>query len=497
MTTMSDHNERFMETFAPEKTTPIEELEMKRQQVIMEYNQKILSELLLENSLRPVRLNHVTIQGSGSQFRDTFLARQLRPLLKHPHAFTLQSFLQNVDATAYNFTKTGSMNEVSSMIDPHSYRSPLLGRDTLELTTLITVKPVKKLFMNVGTNVGNGEGDGYLTLQWRNIFGGAESLTFDTNMASNQIGSKNRSQYLLNYSMPVFNSPDYKFSTMCYHSSRFIDYTTYHEQGVSGITTKLSTNYLPFEKRINQELSLETLIRSIKLEQSPNGYRNNSLINDYFLFNAGTSPKTSLVYAISHDTRNQPIFPTSGHFVKSTTEYSFLPASNFVKTTLQLSQALKLNESAGVSVVARTGLIKALGSSLVHPMDKFQSGGPNDIRGFWNSGIGPKQMGLSIGGDAFCGLGFSLFNRVPFLSSESNFKIHSFVNAGKLINLDTTKADWGYSNVFKQMNVSTGIGLMYAHPAARFELNFTLPVAIHHGDEVRKGIQWGIGLSFL
>ncbi|KAG7813362.1 hypothetical protein KL921_000908 [Ogataea angusta] len=494
---MTDHSDRFMESFAPAKPPKLDELEAKRQQVIMEYNQSTLNELLRENSLRPVRVSQVNVLGDNLQFRDKFLARQLHPLLKNPGLLTLKSFLHKVDTTAHNFTKTAAVEQVSSQIDSSVFRSPGNSPDMLELVANVKLKPVKKLFMKVGTNVGNGEGDGYLSLQWRNIFGGAETLTFDTNMASNQIGTRNRSQYLLNYSMPVLNSPDQKIDILLYHSSRFIDYTTYHEQIVSGITTKITTNHLPFEHRFNQELSLENLIRAISLEPSPNGYRNNSLINDYFLFNAGESPKSSVSYSISHDTRDRPVFPTAGHLFKSITEYSFLPASTFLKTTLQLSQAFKISNSLSLSMTTKLGLIKGLNNALIHPMDKFQSGGPNDIRGFWTSGIGPKQMGLSIGGDASFSYGLSLFQRIPFLSSDSNFKLHYFFNSGKLINLDTSKSVWGLPSLFNQLNTTAGFGIVYAHPAARFELNFTLPIAIHNGDEVRKGIQYGIGLSFL
>ncbi|KAG7884102.1 hypothetical protein KL938_001974 [Ogataea parapolymorpha] len=494
---MTDHSDRFMETFAPGKSSELDELEVKRQKVIMEYNQNMLNELLRENSLRPVKVSQVNVLGDNLQFRDRFLACQLSPLLKNPGLLTLKSFLQKVDTTAYNFTKTAAVEQVTSQLDASAFNSPRSSPEILELVANVKIKPVKKLFMKIGTNVGNGEGDGYLSLQWRNIFGGAETLTFDTNMASNQIGTRNRSQYLLNYSMPLLNSPDQRMDILLYHSSRFIDYTTYHEQIVSGITTKLSTNYLPFEDRFNQELSFENLLRAMSLEPSPNGYRNNSLINDYFLFNAGESPKSSVAYSISHDTRNQPIFPTSGHLFKSTTEYSFLPASTFLKTTLQLSQAFKISNSLSMSMATKLGFIKGLNNALIHPMDKFQSGGPNDIRGFWTSGIGPKQMGLSIGGDACFSYGLSLFQRIPFLSSDSNFKLHYFLNSGKLINLDTSKPAWGLSNLFNQLNTTAGFGIVYAHPAARFELNFTLPIAIHNGDEVRKGIQYGIGLSFL
>ncbi len=44
---------------------------------------------------------------------------------------------------------------------------------------------------------------------------------------------------------------------------------------------------------------------------------------------------------------------------------------------------------------------------------------------------------------------------------------------------------------------AAGLGLVYAHPAARFELNFSLPLVVREGEEGRKGLSFGVGISFL
>lgn len=46
-------------------------------------------------------------------------------------------------------------------------------------------------------------------------------------------------------------------------------------------------------------------------------------------------------------------------------------------------------------------------------------------------------------------------------------------------------------------SMSAGVGLVYAHPVARFELNFSLPLVLRKGEEGRKGLQFGIGINFL
>ena len=44
---------------------------------------------------------------------------------------------------------------------------------------------------------------------------------------------------------------------------------------------------------------------------------------------------------------------------------------------------------------------------------------------------------------------------------------------------------------------AAGVGLVYAHPVARFELNFSLPLVLRKGEEGRKGVQFGVGIDFL
>jgi outer membrane protein insertion porin family len=46
-------------------------------------------------------------------------------------------------------------------------------------------------------------------------------------------------------------------------------------------------------------------------------------------------------------------------------------------------------------------------------------------------------------------------------------------------------------------SASAGLGLVYAHPMARFELNFSLPLVMRRGEEGRKGVSFGVGISFL
>lgn len=489
-------SDKFMESFSKDSgdLAQRQEVAWQKQQAIAEYNTKVLADLLKENSGRPVRVSRVNVVGAGNNYRDSFLKRQLQPLLDNNDGLTLEGFLQNADLTTTNFTKTGTVRNIGLTVAQPQYKSASYPADTMEIVANLTIDPVKKFFMKVGTNVGNGEGDGYLTAQWKNIFGGGEVLNFDTNLTSNRIGTKSRSQYLVSYTTPINNSPDFKYDAIAYHSSRNIDYTSYHEQVATGLTNRFSTNYYPDEAKWNHEVSFENLVRTISMAKSPGNWRGNSLVNDYFLLNAGTMPKSSLTYTLKWDSRDSTLLPRTGQYLKLCSELSILPGSRFMKTALESTSAYAVNEDSWVNLNIRGGLISKLCGDPVHPMDKFQLGGPNDLRGFLLSGMGPKQMGMSTGGDAYYAVGLSAFGPIP-QARDSNFKLHGFVNTGKLINVskDTNLA----KELTSEVDMSVGFGVLYAHPVARFELNYVLPVAAHRGEELRTGLQWGLGLSFL
>lgn len=125
-------------------------------------------------------------------------------------------------------------------------------------------------------------------------------------------------------------------------------------------------------------------------------------------------------------------------------------------------------------------------------------GGPNDVRSFLLNGLGPKSYGNCLGGDLFFNGGVSLISKVPYTAKDSNFKLHNFFNFGSLQLYDHSNGlDQNINKLFGLFSTSYGFGILYNHPMARFELNFVLPLSTHQRDSTRKGLQYGIGVSFL
>ena len=165
----------------------------------------------------------------------------------------------------------------------------------------------------------------------------------------------------------------------------------------------------------------------------------------------------------------------------------------------------------------RAGLLYPLGlgsdsrPQLSRTNDRFLLGGPTDVRGFRLCGLGPHDGADAVGGDVYAAGSANLLLPLPRVGAEKPLRLQAFVNGGRLLPLRTAQKTTPTTNaeVTNAMtstiselgnglpSVAAGVGLVYAHPVARFELNFSLPLVLRKGEEGRKGLQLGIGINFL
>lgn len=453
-----------------------------KQELMMNQSRAYLEDLFKENSTIPIKLKNVQVTNS-QYFRHSFLQAQLLPLLTG-NVMSLAEFLNNLEVVHRRFLKHDILED--SMIGLHQLpkqmwnnKSPL----TIDMVPVFNVVPQKRFFAKTGTNIGNGEGDGYIQFQLKNMFGGAESLVFDA-----ITGTKTPSSYLLNYSQPVFNRADYLWGTLAFINTRKLEWiqSSVHTKGVvSRITTH-------FDSKFNYDIALENSWRAL----SNHGSKSLEVLRqlkDTF--------KSSLILGATYDSRDNRIGPTSGTLAKLGVEYSGLFGFNnvcFTKFMWEGQQALALGKHHSVILTNKAGLLISGDRLKTNILDRFHVGGPNDVRSFSLNGVGPKDKNSSVGGDVFFNGGISLLSHIPKTPEDTNFKLINYLNFGKLASIDSSDSS---SDVLKLMtsgySVSAGVGVLYNHPMARFELNFGLPIVAHANDHVRKGIQYGVGVSFL
>jgi outer membrane protein insertion porin family len=219
---------------------------------------------------------------------------------------------------------------------------------------------------------------------------------------------------------------------------------------------------------------------------------------------AGHSIKSSLSHLYTLDTRNDPFTATQGHYLKVFQELAgFGGDAQHYKIESESQFSRCFGNGWAYSLALQGGLLQSLNKRAPLFCDRFQVGGPVSIRMFRFNSLGPKDGVDSLGGDVYYSLGTSLFAPIP-TRPHWPLKIHSFLNMGQLIQLQSSHAFWSAPNrhligseLLTKPSSSIGIGLMYRQGNLRAEVNFGVPITMRAGDGVRKGVQLGIGISFL
>ena len=135
--------------------------------------------------------------------------------------------------------------------------------------------------------------------------------------------------------------------------------------------------------------------------------------------------------------------------------------------------------------------------------DRFFIGGPLTLRGYQLYGVGPHSDGNALGANTYWLAGVHLYSPLPFRPGAGGlgdfFRTHLFANAGNIGNFSFTDDHYKNFNVLMDsLRYTVGLGLVLSiGHMARFELNYCLPFGPKSGDQMRPGLQFGIGVNFV
>lgn len=405
----------------------------------------------------------VNVEGTGAdKTRHRLLKAHALPLLA---ATTVDEVVAAANSVQTSLNSLDIYQDVMLSID-----SPRPG----QLTALINLPSAKRFLAQTGTSFGNGEGSGYIRCTAKNHFGLGEIFTVDTS-----VGTRTKSATLFQASAPLAGVLPLRWRAelLAYGAEKSVDWASHREQ-VRGATIRITSPKHTF--------GLDYVLRSLYASK----VRPSATVRSQ----AGHATKYSAFYNWNYDSRNNAFLPTSGALVKVCNEVA-AGDYPYLKTCVDFVRGFRISEKISMSISGRCGgLIPLNGQS--HISDRFFLGGPLDVRGFRISRLGRNDEGDAVGGDAVMAGGLSLYAPVPRVSSP-NLRLHAFINGGSV-----RPYSQGVLQTFSDMlstppSIATGFGLVYAHPAARFELNLTFPLTSHAGEQSHKGLQFGVGLSFL
>lgn len=461
--------------------------------MMSETDDKLLDENEARNILLLTNLAKTPVNVAGVQTNATLSVN--KPTLQKYidstvfQSVTVEDLVNDADKLTSKLVRHGLVaNALHSFHSPERSLQPSDSNPypSIEVYDQLVCSPVKKFLTKTGTSIGNNEGEGHLDFKLRNLFGNGESLSL--NLLK---GTKVHSSYLLTFQRPL--NPYYIFDISLAKNSMSMGNACPMEVLTQSAKFNIQTDIEPLEKGFKsyQNFFLEKMYRSSSIT-SKNAA-------DAYLFQAGDDSKETIGHSISFDSRDMMTTPTTGSLLRISNE---LALKKFVKSQLEIVKAKSFFTKDFITTIAtlRAGYIKNISSDYypVHLSDKFHIGGVNDVRSFQSSGLGPRDLNQSIGGDTFLSYGLSLFSRLPYQKwTDSNFRLHYYLNGGKSINHNDSTLKQTYRRLLENPSISMGIGILYKHPSARFELNFGVPIACHPTDIFSKGFQFGVGVSFL
>lgn len=491
------------------ETTKISESLIEQQQAMMRQQEEIES-LFLENPNQRIKVTNIHYDHQTLPFSNESLLKYCEQTLGKVttmEQFQLQSMLlqerlignglvEQVDVTNIQ-AKLVDLNKLNAL--PFSFSKGV--NKVVVIEPELKFIPLKKFAAKTGSKVGNGEGDGYVQLQLKNFLHNGENLIVDV-----EKGTKTKSNLMIQLSRPIniWNEMRVTFlqnkrawgDFLQYNMTNGkIEWTYKYSKLPSQIGVKDTIENTPWNFNFSFDFAKLALQQQRK-EKFKLPFR---VIREFQPYE-----KMQFQLNLSKDNRDNHITPSFGTLLKTTIQANYIPKYSkyweSIQFETQKAYSLMISDRF-LSLIGsfRIGSIFQYGSDRELPLlEKFQKGGPNDIRLFNTMGLGPKtshirsenhdsNIGVPLGGLHHISYGISAL--YPF-KLNSSFKWLLFINGGHLTN------DFG--SLFKTgHSVSCGAGISFVHPAARFELNFGVPL-MKYGDDSFKGkVQYGLGISFL
>ena len=216
------------------------------------------------------------------------------------------------------------------------------------------------------------------------------------------------------------------------------------------------------------------------------------------------------------DSRNRVLFPTQGsmhRFVTATTAPTSGNSIDYLRATYQYQQYFRFGfvpwlRNLTFSFDSNVNYAQALGdTTAVPPNLHFFTGGPNSVRGFGESTLGPRDsLGNPFGGDAAISGQLEALLPMPKKFAQSA-RASVFFDFGQSFYLGDTEFtdklgepnDYGFDP--KELRASAGISVQWLAPLGLFRFSYAVPLRFQRetfrnfGDELER-FQFSIGNAF-
>ena len=216
-----------------------------------------------------------------------------------------------------------------------------------------------------------------------------------------------------------------------------------------------------------------------------------------------------MILGWSYDSRNRSLFATRG-----TRQQLFLSAAipgsdvEYYQARFNFTKYFPLSPKWVIRLNAEFGISEALGDTTAAPPYKqFYGGGPQSVRGFKESYLGPRDsFGRPYGGNVLAAGQLELIIPLPdkFASQARAsifYDVGNVFNTGEVAFTDKLGVPLEYKPDFDELRTSIGIGVQWLAPLGLFRFSYAYPLNAYsgndryYGDELER-FQFSIGQAF-
>jgi outer membrane protein insertion porin family len=212
----------------------------------------------------------------------------------------------------------------------------------------------------------------------------------------------------------------------------------------------------------------------------------------------------------SFDSRNRALFADRGGRHRLTASYA-LPGSDveFASINYDYLQFLSLGKWLTLMINSEAGYGQALGDTTsMPPYRQFFAGGPETVRGYRESRLGPKDsFGNPYGGNIKFTNQIELLLPMP-AKWRNSARFSLFFDAGNVFSDDNVNfvgkdgvTPVEYEFAFDKLRMSTGVAVQWLAPLGVFRFSYALPLNEFKGNDIEyadetEGFQFSIGQAF-
>ncbi|MEE8344990.1 MAG: outer membrane protein assembly factor BamA [Woeseiaceae bacterium] len=228
------------------------------------------------------------------------------------------------------------------------------------------------------------------------------------------------------------------------------------------------------------------------------------------VFFTGTEFDTyELIAGWSFDSRNRSLFADRGSRQTLFVSYA-LPGSGVEYYTVRhnYTKYIPLFRRWTIRLNSELAFGEALGdTTALPPYKQFFSGGPQSVRGYKESWLGPRDsFGNPYGGNMLVAGQVELIIPLPAKLSGSTrasifYDIGNVFNSGEVDFTDKLGAPISYEPDFNELKTSVGVAVQWLAPMGLFRFSYAVPLNEFKGNDrfygdVIEGFQFSIGQAF-